>query len=131
MPGMSALTTPPTCPCGSGASYDGCCGPLVRNERQATGVEELMRSRYSAYVVGANDHLFRTWHPRTRPEDLEPDAALAWTRLEVLDVEQHEATGIVEFRAHWSVRGQDGALHERSRFEVRAGRWVYVEAVAD
>lgn len=128
MPGMSALASPQTCPCGSGSPYDGCCGPLVRNERQAAGAEELMRSRYTAYAVGATDHLFRTWHPRTRPEDLEPDAGLAWTGLEVLEAHDDGATGVVEFRAHWSVRGQQGVLHERSRFERRAGRWVYVEA---
>lgn len=131
LPGMPALTMPPTCPCGSGASYDGCCGGLHRNERAASGVEELMRSRYSAYAVGAWDHLFRTWHPRTRPEDLTPDPDLAWTGLEVLEAHQDAEVGIVEFRAHYSVRGQSGVLHERSRFQLRAGRWVYVEAIAD
>lgn len=88
-----------------------------------------MRSRYSAYAVGALDHLFRTWHPRTRPDDLTPDAGLVWTGLEVIRSEQGPSAGSVEFRAHWSVRGQTGVLHEHSRFELRAGRWVYVEAV--
>lgn len=87
-----------------------------------------MRSRYSAYAVGATDHLFRTWHPRTRPEDIEPDEGLVWTGLEVIESEQDATTGIVEFRAHWTVRGQSGVLHERSLFELRGGRWVYVEA---
>ena len=43
-----------------------------------------MRSRYAAYAVGDVDHVFRTWHPRTRPDDLSPDPALTWTGLEVL-----------------------------------------------
>ena len=116
------------CPCGSGNRYDACCGPLIRNERQAAGAEELMRSRYTAYVVGADDHLFRTWHPRTRPDEVSPDPDLEWTRLEVLDVEQSaDGTGVVEFRAHWTWHGQQGVLHERSTFEQRAGRWVYLE----
>lgn len=125
---MIQATNP--CPCGSGSAYDDCCGPLLRNERAATGVEELMRSRYSAYAVGALDHLFRTWHPRTRPDLIDPDEGLTWTGLEVLAVtepapgEQH---GTVEFRASWTWAGQQGALHELSRFEQRAGRWVYVE----
>lgn len=125
---MSALNRSTTCPCGSGQPYDACCGPLHRNERQAGGVEELMRSRYSAYAVGALDHLFRTWHPRTRPEEIEPDDGLVWTELEVIDSAQEETTGTVEFRAYWTVRGQSGVLHERSLFELRGGRWVYVEA---
>src|SRR5689334_16930629 len=102
------------CPCGS-PSYDGCCGPLLRGERQAQSPEQLMRSRYSAYALGDTDHVWRTWHPRTRPERVTPDPALEWTGLEVL-----EADGdIVEFRAHHT----GGTLHERSRFEQRAGRW--------
>ena len=128
MPTMSTpLLGSHDCPCGSGASYDECCGPLIRNERQAGGVEQLMRSRYTAYVVGAHDHLFRTWHPRTRPDDVAPDPGLTWTRLEVLDVEQDEGTGIVEFRAHWTWNDKHGLLHERSSFAERAGRWVYVD----
>lgn len=90
-----------------------------------------MRSRYSAYAVGDLSHLFRTWHPRTRPDEIDPDADLRWTGLEVLDVVQEEAAGIVEFRAGWQVRGQEGSLHERSLFELRGGRWVYVQATAE
>lgn len=87
-----------------------------------------MRSRYTAYAVGETDHLFRTWHPRTRPEDVAPDEALTWTGLEVLDAPPaEEDDGVVEFRAHWQWQGQHGAIHERSRFTRRAGRWVYVE----
>jgi SEC-C motif-containing protein len=107
--------------------YDVCCGPLVRNERQAAGVEELMRSRYTAYVVEAEDHLFRTWHPRTRPDEISFDPGMEWTGLEVLDVEEPgDGTGMVQFRAHWTWQGRRGVLHERSTFEQRADRWVYV-----
>lgn len=132
MPPVDPLSATP-CPCGTGTAYAGCCGPLHRNERQAAGVEELMRSRYSAYAVGAVDHLFRTWHPRTRPAEVSPDEGLVWTALEVLDVhesDQGETNGVVEFRAYWTWQGQAGVLHERSRFENRAGRWVYVDGDA-
>lgn len=86
-----------------------------------------MRSRYTAYVVGAADHLFRTWHPRTRPVDVAPDPALEWTRLEIREVSGGgEDTGVVEFVASWRGHGQNGTLHERSRFARRGGRWFYV-----
>ena len=120
-------SVPEHCPCGTGLGYADCCGPLHRQERQASGVEALMRSRYSAYAVGNLDHVFRTWHPRTRPDDLVADAGLVWTGLEILDVAESDETGIVEFVARHRGPAGDGSLHERSRFEKRAGRWVYVD----
>ena len=118
-----------------GASVSQCCGPVVAGERSAGTAEELMRSRYTAYALLDGDHLFRTWHPRTRTDDAQPDPRVRWERLEVLDVVAGGAdddAGIVEFRAHW-VSDDDGptrrgALHERSRFTRRAGRWVYLSA---
>jgi SEC-C motif domain protein len=115
-----------TCPCGSGDPFDACCGPIVRNERPADTAEELMRSRYSAYALGDVDHLFRSWHPATRPDDLAELPRLDWCGLEILDrVDGGPAdeTGVVEFVA----RHAGGRLHERSRFTRRAGRWVYVD----
>lgn len=118
------------CPCGADLSYDACCGRLHRGAAQALTAEELMRSRYAAYVVRDEDHVFRTWHPRTRPEHIELEPAATWTGLRVLATEAGGAAddvGHVEFTAAWS-RGDDGGvLHERSRFERRAGRWLYVE----
>ena len=122
------LGRPTTCPCGSAESYDSCCGPLHRGARQAETAVELMRSRYSAFVLGEVDHLFRTWHPRTRPAGLVEDGldtGRTWTGLEVLD----HGEDWVEFDAHYTVGGVPGVQHERSRFERRAGRWVNVEAL--
>jgi SEC-C motif-containing protein len=118
------------CPCGSGARYDACCGRLHRREAEAATAEELMRSRYSAYAVGELDHVFRTWHPRTRPDSVEPDPGLAWTGLRILDVVAggpDDDIGEVEFEAAYRRDGRPGRLRERSRFERRRGRWVYVE----
>jgi len=78
-----------------------------------------MRSRYSAYAVGESDYVWRTWHPRTRPASITPDPSVEWTGLEILEA----SDDTVEFRAHH----RDGVLHERSRFEQRAGRWFYVD----
>ena len=89
-----------------------------------------MRSRYAAYAGGGelgDAYVFRTWHPRTRPDDVTTDPGLEWTRLTILRAEDD----IVEFVAHYRYGGVDRVLHETSRFEQRAGRWVYVEAVLD
>ena len=84
-----------------------------------------MRSRYAAYAVGEGGYVWRTWHPRTRPLDVNPDPAVRWTGLVV-----HDAVGDeVEFTASFDRLGAPGLLRERSRFEQRAGRWFYVDAV--
>ena len=124
-PPGSALQRP--CPCGSGETYDACCGRLHRGAARAATAEELMRSRYSAYAVGDLDHLFRTWHPRTRPTDLTPDPGLRWTGLTVVAAGEDW----VEFVAAYERGGRAGELRERSRFEQRAGRWVYVDGEVD
>lgn len=89
-----------------------------------------MRARYSAYAVGDLDFVWRSWHPGSRPAELTPDNRMTWIGLEILDTvdggPQHQ-TGEVEFRAHYRESGEPGTLHERSRFAVRARRWLYVD----
>lgn len=114
------------CPCGSGAVYEVCCGPLHHGELQAETAEQLMRARYAAYARGDADYLFRTWHGRTRPTDVTADDDVVWKGLDVTDVVAggiDDERGEVEFTARYD----DGMMRERSRFERRAGWWVYVE----
>ncbi|MFJ5532360.1 YchJ family protein [Streptomyces sp. NPDC093261] len=114
-----------SCPCGLPEAYERCCGRFHAGAAAPTA-EALMRSRYSAFVQGDTGYLLRTWHPRTRPERLDPDPGMRWRGLEVLETTGGSAfhsTGTVTFRA--SYRG--GALHERSRFERVDGAWVYVD----
>lgn len=125
------MTFPP-CPCGSGLAYAACCGPLHDGGPAATA-EALMRARYAGYATGRTDYVFRSWHPRTRPDHLAADPDTTWLRLEVLRTERggcDDDRGLVEFRAHFARDGAEHVLHETSRFERRAGRWVYVDGDA-
>lgn len=124
------------CPCGGvppGVTLDDCCGPLVHGRAAARTAEQLMRSRYTAHAVAATDHLVRSWHPRTRPDRVEADPWVQWVGLEIRDVvggTERDDVGVVESVARWTagtgVRSQRGALHQRSCFERRAGRWMYL-----
>jgi len=89
-----------------------------------------MRSRYAAYALGLVDYVSRTWHPRTRPDDLAPIPGLTWTGLEILGAVDGGPTddkGTVEFRARFRGPDDEHVLHEVSRFARRGGRWVYVD----
>ncbi|WP_374316573.1 YchJ family protein [Microbacterium sp.] len=119
------------CPCGSGEPFDGCCGPLLLGIPAPTA-ERLMRSRYTAFVVGDARYLAETWHPGTRPTQLDLDPAQRWTGLEIVDVQDGgpaDARGVVAFRARWRHGAEEGALEERSRFRRQGGRWWYVDGI--
>jgi SEC-C motif-containing protein len=107
-----------------------CCLGVHRGEHQAATAEQLMRARYSAYAIGDLDYVWRSWHPRTRPAALPADSGLTWTGLQILDTvdgRPGDQTGEVEFRARYRQGTRTGTLHERSRFAVRARRWLYVD----
>ena len=107
------------CPCLSGETYGACCGPLHAHVAPAPTAERLMRSRYSAFAVGDAGWLLETWHPSTRPDDLELDPAVRWFRLDVLRTERGgplDDRGVVEFAAHSRVDGAAEVQREVSRF---------------
>jgi SEC-C motif-containing protein len=67
------MTSSISCPCGSGYLYPDCCGPLHDGEAPAPTAMALMRSRYCAFALGRAGYLLDTWHPSTRPDQLELD----------------------------------------------------------
>lgn len=120
------------CPCGSARGYAACCGALHAGTRTAATARELMRSRYSAFVVRDEAYLLATWHPSTRPSEVEFDDGLTWTGLTVLGATGGSllhTEGTVEFEARYVVRGQAGVLAEHSRFLRVDGHWLYLNAI--
>lgn len=121
------------CPCGTGLPYGECCGRLHDGTVAAATAEQLMRSRYSAFVLGDAGYLLATWHPSTRPGRLELDGDVRWTGLDVLSTSGGSllaADGTVEFRAAYLRDGRAGAQHENSRFVRDGGRWRYLDGVS-
>lgn len=58
------------CPCCSGKQYSLCCEPFLKGNQIPASAEQLMRSRYSAYVMQDADYLIATWHPARREPKL-------------------------------------------------------------
>jgi len=127
---MSAHRQSP-CPCGLPAVYAACCGryhaavPIL----PAPTAEALMRSRYSAFVMGLTDYLLATWHASTRPLTLENNPpGLRWLGLEVRHTGVQEGTqATVEFVARSKLGGRAQRVHEVSRFVLEDGRWFYLD----
>jgi SEC-C motif domain protein len=126
---MKKPALPPPCPCDTGLPYDACCGRFHAGE-PAPDARALMRSRYSAYVLGLADYLHDTWATATRPRVLDR-IDLNATRWLGLDLKRFEVAGdaaTVEFVARYRVGGGSAArMHETSRFVREGGRWFYVD----
>ena len=129
------IETDDRCPCGTGETYGECCGRYLQDGRTAPTAEALMRSRYTGFATRAVHYLLATWHPSTRPDELELDEDMVWRRLDVLRTDAGgpwDDAGTVEFVAHYRIDdgtaiGQRGRLHETSRFVREDGRWLYVD----
>jgi len=123
------------CPCGSDAAYDECCGPLIQGERQAATAEQLMRSRYSAYVMKEIDYLRFSLHPDHRSEFNEETTRAwaersAWHKLEIIEtvgggLDDNEGT--VDFIATFTDNGTRHEHHELSSFRKESGAWYLVD----
>ncbi|CAB3756899.1 YchJ family protein [Paraburkholderia solisilvae] len=110
-----------------------CCGRYIDGGAAAPNAFELMRSRYSAYVLGDAGYLRATWAPQTCPAVLDVDRtapdAPRWLGLQIKRFAALDDTHAeVEFVARYKVGGRAHRLCESSRF-VRGddGRWRYVD----
>ena len=121
-----------TCPCGSGATFAECCEPIINGTRESQTAEELMRARYSAFVMGAVDFIVASTHSRTRKEiDLpfirEWSETSTWRGLEILETKVvNDNKAFVSFEARFTQKGEDLSHREKSLFEREDGQWRFV-----
>lgn len=117
-----------TCACGSGKSFEACCGLYLSGASIAPNAEALMRSRYTAYTLGDEAYLRASWDERTLPaERLVHDETTQWLGLEVKQHQQDGDSATVEFVARYKIGGRAQRLHEVSRFVKYDGKWFYVD----
>lgn len=97
-----------------------------------------MRSRYTAYSLGAVDYLITSLHPSKRTKNLRSELlegarSTQWLRLVILTTQKggvKDKKGMVEFVAVYREKtflSTPGQLRERSRFLKVGDRWFYVD----
>jgi SEC-C motif-containing protein len=121
------------CPCGRDRSYAQCCEQVHRSDAGlGSAAEDLMRARYSGFVLNDVDFLLRSWHPDTRPAELSLEPGRAWRGLTVVETVRGtglDQEGVVQFIARFEQGGDEFELHERSSFTRVGGKWRYVDGV--
>ena len=124
-----------SCHCGNELSFEACCQPYIDGKDLPPTAEALMRSRYSAYVVGKVEYIATTHEPNTR-EEVDAEAAKSWSDsatwvgLEVVSTEDGgtaDSIGMVEFIARYTVEDVEYKHHERSTFRKEDDQWFYVD----
>ncbi|MDJ0036897.1 YchJ family protein [Pantoea allii] len=125
-----------SCPCCSGKQYSLCCQPFVKGTEIPLSAEQLMRSRYCAYVKHDVDYLVSTWHPTRCDPALagllsERFAGTEWLSLNVTHCEpgRNQDEAFVTFFARYRENGVNRAMYERSRFLREDQRWYYVDGI--
>lgn len=124
----------PNCPCGSGNPLSQCCGQY-HDGAFAPSAELLMRSRYSAYVLGQVDYLVATTLP-AQQSALDRTAMTAWSAQSTwlgLEVESSDVFGgqpehaQVTFTARWHDQEGEHSHRERSAFVQIDARWYFID----
>jgi SEC-C motif-containing protein len=118
------------CPCQkqqvNPAEYNQCCKPfhdaLVSSQLMVIRPEQLMRARFSAYVLGLENYLKRTWHSNTCPRPLTAKPDDQWLKLNVVSSSDRQ----VHFKAFFKDRDGFQCLEETSDFVIENDRLVYL-----
>jgi len=118
-----------SCPCGSLNNYSDCCGKYI-NSQKAPSAEALMRSRYTAYTLKNEIYLLNSWHPSTRPKNLNLyNDKTCWKGLKIISATKNQVSFVAYF-----INEDDPsektlfALYEESAF-IKEQNWLYSHGV--
>jgi len=120
------------CPCQSGKTYNLCCFPFHIKTSKPDTCEQLMRSRFSAFVYQLGDYLYATYHPDYRGSltaNALAEKTVDWKNLQIISTNSASNSGVVEFKAWFLNQGKLSCHHERSNFVVEDNQWLYCDGL--
>lgn len=117
------------CPCGSGKPFGACCAQYI-NGAPAPDAEALMRSRYTAYVVGALDHVAATHAEEVRDDFNRAEAerlvrVCQFQELDIRKVVENGDCAQIDFMIRFRRDNKDMIQVELAEFRRENGRWLY------
>lgn len=125
------------CPCGSGLELADCCEPYLEGVKKAPTAEILMRSRYTAHVLGKIAYIRDTIAPEKRSEFDEKGVRewatqSEWMGIKILSAEEKARKGTVEFVVTYKSEEKVLEHHEVASFRKDAtlGIWYFVDGDA-
>ena len=129
------MVTLKTCFCGRKINFESCCYPYISYQKKPSTAEELMRSRYSAFVTRNSDYIKRTMRdPALKYFDgpAISKSTLNWIKLEIVAKKNGgtaDNEGSVTFKAFYKNEDRDMVfyLYEKSYFSKIDGTWFYVD----
>lgn len=118
------------CPCNPKKRYQDCCQKAHIDINSITSAEQLMRSRYSAFVLVNIKYLHKSHHSSTRLsrtayKELEKwTKSVEWVQLEILNATKDT----VCFNAFFFENGNLERIQENATFCKENNHWVYLDA---
>ncbi len=134
---MSKFSVNDKCQCGSGLKYKKCCQAFHKGKLPSNALE-LMKSRYSAYVVKDVKYIINTTDVNNPDFTLD---TIAWANdleefcnnsdfkgLKILEFIDGDEIAYVKFYVNLYINNQDHSFTEKSEFVKVNNRWLYKNA---
>ena len=116
------------CPCNPKKLYQNCCQKAHKDIKVVSSAEQLMRSRYSAFVLADIEYLHKSHHNSTRLSKKEYNKlerwtkSVGWLKLDVIN----STINTVHFKAFFIENGNLENIQENATFCKENGHWVYL-----
>jgi len=140
------MSTNITCYCGSERLFSHCCQPLITYNKEAQTPEQLMRSRFSAYVMNNSQYIYDTYAKSSQASQSVKEInhwseGSVWIALQIHFINNNDVTitdspeQFVEFSAFYISDNTLFELRENSRFiiedsdkeESKPLKWRYID----
>lgn len=122
------------CPCGSKQKYKKCCKIFHEGSNPRTALD-LMKSRYTAYVLGDSKYIMNTTHKSNIDYS---DDKISWSKaikdfsdnsefnsLNVINFEEKGNEAFVTFKVSIFQSNEDISFVEKSKFLKEDNKWLY------